>query len=213
MKNAIFELQEKPETIVASLEQSQQLFFKYAGTIRITTQDEQHNAEDLLIHARQSLKDAETKRKKLLVPINEARDRINKFFAPYTDKLSMAIQVVNTELQRYHTELTREAERARLLALAEQATRMAEAEETGEIIAVQTSENIPDAPAKTSQANLGSVTYREVIEVIIVNAALVPRDLCDPNLSRIRARAQSGVTEIPGVLITKKFITVARGSK
>jgi len=32
-------------------------------------------------------------------------------------------------------------------------------------------------------------------------------------LTRIRARVKSGVMEIPGVLITKKFITVARGGK
>ncbi|HUX48485.1 MAG TPA: hypothetical protein VMV76_04855, partial [Dehalococcoidia bacterium] len=116
-------------------------------------------------------------------------------------------------LQNYHAQQAREAEELRMIALAEQAKQFAEAKETGEVVEIVQAEDIPEAPLKTSHAHLGSVTYREDFDVSIVNALLVPRELCDPNLGRIRARVKSGVTEIPGVLITKKYITVAKGGK
>jgi len=184
-----------------------------SSTAVIVSDEEQRNAEDMLIHARQSLRDVEAKRKDLLQPVNETRDRINALFRPLTDKLNMGIHIVNDALQNYHAQQAKEAEELRMIALAEQAKQFAEAKETGEVVEIVQAEDIPEAPHKTSHAHLGSVTYREDFEVSIVNALLVPRELCDPNISRIRARVKSGVTEIPGVLITKKYITVAKGGK
>ena len=90
-----------------------------------------------------------------------------------------------------------------------QAVRMKEAEETGEVVEPL---QLPDVPlvVKTSHANLGTVTYRDEWQVQVVDAAKVPRDLCEPSLPRIRARVKSGVTNIPGVLVTKAFVSVAR---
>ena len=202
----------RSETEVTALEQHQATLLKWmADTTVVTSQEAQRNAEDLLIHARQSLRDIEAKRKDLLQPVFETRDRINALFKPLSDKLNMGIYIVNKALQDYHSKQAREAEAARLAALAEQAAQLSEARETGEVVELCQTTDIPEAPHKTSRAHLGSVTYREEIEVTIVNPLLVPRDLCDPTISRIRARAKSGVKEIPGVLITKKFVTVARG--
>lgn len=201
------------KTEVAALEQSQSSLLSWMATAKVTSTDEQKGAEDLLIHARQALRDVESKRKGLLEPVFETRDRINALFKPLAEKLNTAIFVVNRSLQAYHFEQVRIAEEERLALLAEQAEKIVEARETGEVIELPSVEVLPEAPQKTSYANLGSVTYRENLEVTIVNPLLVPRELCDPNMSRIRARAKSGVTEIPGVLISKKYTTIARGSK
>lgn len=201
------------KTEVAALEQSQSSLLSWMATAKVTSTDEQKGAEDLLIHARQALRDVESKRKGLLEPVFETRDRINALFKPLAEKLNTAIFVVNRSLQAYHFEQVRIAEEERLALLAEQAAKIVEARETGEVIELPSVEVLPEAPQKTSYANLGSVTYRENLEVTIVNPLLVPRELCDPNMSRIRARAKSGVTEIPGVLISKKYTTIARGSK
>lgn len=203
--------QERPETVVESLEQGQATLLKWMADTQITTNEEQISAEDMLIHARRALKDVEAKRKELLEPVNETRDRITALFKPLKERLEMGIYIVDKALKDYHTEQERIAEEARMLALAEHAVKIAEAEESGEIVNLPSSAVVPETQGKTSHAHLGSVTYREDIEVTIVNPLLVPRELCDPNLSRIRARAKSGVTEIPGVLITKKYVTVARG--
>ena len=203
----------RTENEVTALEQSQSSLLGWMADVIVTTNEEQKNAEDLLIHARQALREIESKRKDLLQPVNETRDRINNLFRPLTDRLNMGIHIVNEALQKYHSKQAREAEELRMIALAEQAAKIAEAKETGEVVEIPPAEEVVEAPRKTSQAHLGSVTYREDFEVTIVNPLLVPRELCDPNISRIRARVKSGVTEIPGVLITKKYITVARGGK
>jgi len=201
------------ETAVATLQQDQSRLLGWmGGTTAITSTEEQRNAEDMLIHARQSLRDVEAKRKELLKPVNETRDRINALFKPLTERLEMGIFVVNKALQEYHSRQSKEAEELRLMALAEQAAKMAEAKDTGEVVEVYQAADIPEAPAKTSRAHLGTVTYREDYDVFIVDPLKVPRELCDPNMSRIRARVKSGVTDIPGVLVTKKFVTVARGA-
>lgn len=207
-------IETRVETEVTTLEQSQSTLLGWMAATQVITSDgEQRNAEDMLIHARQSLRDIETKRKELLEPVFETRDRINALFKPLSDRLNMAVFVVNKALQDYHLKQVKEAEELRMIALTEQAAKITEAQETGEVVELTPTADVPEAVAKTSHAHLGAVTYREDFDIAIVDALLVPRELCDPNLSRIRARVKSGVMEIPGVLITKKYITVARGSK
>ena len=207
-------IETRVETEVKTLEQNQARLVSWLGASTvITCGEEQRNAEDMLIHARKSLRDIETKRKELLEPVNETRDRINALFKPLSDKLNMGIFIVNKALQDYHSQQVKEAEELRMIALAEQAAKMTESRETGEVVEITPTADVPEAPLKTSHAHLGAVTYREDFDVSIVDPLLVPRELCDPNLTRIRARVKSGVMEIPGVLITKKFITVARGGK
>lgn len=199
------------ETIVAELEQNQTSLLQWAAKSEVvTSSEERKDAEDLLIHARQALKTVEEKRKELLEPVNETKDRINKLFKPLTERLNLAISIVNQALKAYHAEQVKIAEEERMALLAEQAARIAEAQETGEVIELPSVEIMSEAPPKTSHAHLGSVTYRDDFDITVVNPLLVPRELCDPNLSKIRARVKSGVTEIPGVLITKKYTTVQR---
>ncbi len=205
-------LQARPENIVETLEQDQTRLLTWMEAIQvITSEAEQKNAEDLLIHARQALKNVEAKRKELQEPITEARDRINDLFKPLADKLRLSISLVNGALQARHAEQARIAEEERMALLAEQAAKLAEAQDTGEVVELPSASVMPEAPTKTSRAHLGTVTYHEDIDVIVVNPLLVPRELCDPNIPRIRARAKSGVKEIPGVLITKKYTTYTRG--
>jgi len=206
-------IETRTENEVTILQQNQSTLLAWMASAVVTTDAEQKNAEDLLINARQGLKAVEAKRKDLLQPVNETRDRINALFKPLTDKLSMGIHIVNEALQNYHLKQAKEAEKLQAIALAEQAAQLAESKTTGEVVEIVPTADIPLAPTKTSQAHLGSVTYRDDFDVSIVDPLLVPRELCDPNLSRIRARVKSGVTEIPGVLITKKYITVAKGGK
>jgi len=207
-------IETRTETEVAVLANSQSSLLGWMGSTTVIVSDEQQkNAEDTLIHARQSLRDVEAKRKELLQPVNETRDRINALFKPLSDKLNMGIFVVNKALQDYHLKQAKEAEELQAIALAEQAAKAAEAQETGEVVELLPAADIPEALSKTSHAHLGSVTYRDGFDIVIVNPLLVPRELCDPNLSRIRARVKSGITEIPGVLITKNYITVAKGGK
>ncbi len=202
---------QNPQTAIAQLEENQSLLLPWLDTITVTSDDEQHNAEDLLISARRALKEADGTRRQLTRPLDESKERIIALFKPYTSRLSSGITNINTALDAYHRKKSIEAEAARLAALAEEAARIAHAKDTGEVIE-PLAQPIQVAVEKTSRANLGTVTYRDDYDIQIVDARQVPRELCEPSMPKIRARVKSGVTEIPGVLISKKYVTSTRSS-
>jgi len=198
-----------PQTAVQQLESQQEILLKWLDNPQVTTDQEQKQAEDLLISARFALKQAEEKRKELTRPIDESKKMIIELFKPYVDKLSNGIDALNSALHHYHTQKIAAAEAARLAALAEEAARIQAAKDNGEIIQ-PLAKPVPPELAKTSRTNLGAVTYREDYDIQVVDANLVPRDLCEPSMTKIRARVKSGVTDIPGVLISRKYTTSAR---
>lgn len=197
-----------PEVAVTQLQNRQSSLLDYLGSVQVTTDVEQKAAEDVLIDAKAALKEAEEKRRELTRPVDETKARIIGLFKPYIDRLQNGIKVLDTVLFQYHDKKRIEAEAVRLAALAEQAARFAAAGE-GEIIEPLSRATEP-AVAKTSHANLGSVTYREEPDIQIVSPRDVPRDLCEPSMKLITARVKSGVLDIPGVLISKKYTSVTR---
>jgi len=197
------------QQVINDLEQSQQTLLKWMGELRITTNEEQRNAEDILISARRALKEAQERRMELTRPLDDSKKRIIELFKPYIDRLEQGINTVNKALVSYHEKKRIEVEAARMAALAEEAARFREAQETGEVIelpAIPPAEPVPT----TSRAHFGSVSYREDYDIQIVNPNMVPRDLCEPSMVKIRARVKSGITQIPGVSITRKHITTTR---
>ncbi len=198
------------ETALTELEQQAQPLLKRLDELKVRSPEQRKNAEDLLILARSDWKRADETRKELTRPLDEAKRRIIKLFEPYMNRLETAINILNRELYAYREQLLalqREEER-RLMA--EQAARMKAAQETGEVLDPN---DLPDdLPfiSKTSRANLGTVTYREDWDIKVVDPDKVPRDLCEPSMPRIRARVKSGVTNIPGVLVTPRTISTTR---
>jgi hypothetical protein len=197
------------QKVIQELEQSQGPLLHWLGEITVATDQEQKQAEDLLISARYALKEATEKRMELTRPLDEAKKRIIDLFKPYISRLEQGIDAVNSALVKYHNKKRIEAEAARLTALAEEAARIRAAQGTGEIIE-PLQLPVQDPVPSTSRAHLGSVTYREDFEAQIVVPDLVPRDLCEPSMARIRARVKSGVTDIPGVVISRKYISATR---
>ena len=194
---------------LAQLEQSSQPLMDWIADHKVTSPETQKNAEDLLISARAARKQAEDKRKELTRPLDEAKARIIDLFQPYLNRLDIGINMINRELTNYHESLIaleREQERR---AMEEQAARMNEAQETGEIVEPAQPPSLPHV-SKTSHAHIGTVTYRQEWDIKVVDPARVPRDLCEPSMSRIRARVKSGVINIPGVLVTPRTISTAR---
>lgn len=200
------------ETVVTSLEREQEPLLRWLQTATVTNTEEQHNAENLLISARAALKVAQDKRRELTQPLDESKTRIIALFRPYTDKLALGIATLNSTLGAYHQQLRIQAEAARQTALAEEAARIREAEGTGEILE-PLAKPVQAPVAKTSRPELGTVTYRDDYDIQIINPSDVPRDLCEPSMVKIRARVKSGVTTIPGILISPKVISTARAAK
>jgi len=173
----------------------------------VTSPEEQRNAENLLISARHALKEATDTRMALTRPLDESKARIIALFKPYTGRLEEGIAALNGALSAYRRHLQE-------LQLAEQRRAMEEAARAmadGEVIEPVDALDVPEVKT-TSRTDMGTVTYREDWDVQIVDSSQVPRDLCEPSLPRIRARVKSGVREIPGVLITRRVVSVARNA-
>ena len=198
-----------PQMAVEELESQQEVLLRWLNNPQVTNDTEQKQAEELLISARFAIKQAEEKRKSLTRPLDESKKRIMNLFQPYFDRLNIGVTLLTRVLQQYHALKVEAAEAARLTQLAQQAARIAAAKVTGEVIE-PLSQAITKAIPKSSRSNLGMVTYREDYNIEIVNPNLVPRDLCEPSMIKIRARVKSGITDIPGVLVSKKYISVAK---
>lgn len=200
---------ENPQMAVEQLQSQQEILLRWLDKPQVTNEPEQKQAEELLISARFAIKQAEEKRKELTGPLDESKKRIMNLFRPYIDRLSIGVTLLTRALQQYHALKVEAAEAARLAQLTQQAERIAAAKDTGEVIEPLSQSIIP-ATAKSSRSSLGTVTYREDYNIEIVNADLIPRDLCEPSMPKIRARVKSGITDIPGVLVSKKYISAAR---
>ena len=196
---------------ITDLEVSQGPLLKWMGSVQVTNDEEQKNAEDLLIGARHALKQATDLRMELTRPLDESKKRIINMFRPYMLRLETGINDINAQLGKYREAKRIEADAQRMAALAEEAARIRETRGTGEVLE-PVAKPVPPEPPKTSRTHLGSVTYREDYDIQIVSPQDVPRDLCEPSMTLIRARVKSGITTIPGVLVSRKVITTARGA-
>jgi len=202
-------MNEDPTQALQDLENSAQPLMTWIAEVRVTSPDEQKNAEDLLISARAALRTADEKRRDLTRPLDEAKRRIIDLFNPYVSRLETAISMLNRELTSYHQGLVALQQEEERRAMEEQAARMREAAETGEVVDLPEALSVPNVN-KTSHAHMGTVTYREDWDIQVVDPVKVPRDLCQPSLPLIRARVRSGITNISGVLVIKRLATVAR---
>jgi len=198
---------------LALLEEKHGTMLGWLESVEITNEAQQKNAEDLLIHSRAALKEIKAEEADQLKPSKTEHDNIKAAFKPLTDRITNGINAVTKGLGDWHREqrLAEKAERDEKLALL--AEQMREAQENGEIVApIEQRQVTPLAPT-TSHTHLGSVSYIESFDVAITNPDLVPRDLCVPDMVRIRARVKSGVKVIPGVLIIPKYVQQARGAR
>ncbi len=176
--------------------------------IKITNQEEQKIYEDDLISARQAYNRAEEMRKSLVDPLNLSVSRINSLFKSYTSKLTTGISQLSMALDKWRKEQSDVSEEKMMTEAEIYWQKVKEAKGTGEVVPLPQLNAV--LPAKTSYANMGSVNYREVIDVQIVSPNDVERDLCEPSIKKIKARAESGITDIKGVVITKKFMPYTR---
>lgn len=200
---------EVPEQALVSLKKQNEGFLAWANieSIEIQNEEQQKNLEDLLILGRRAQKDVDAELKKYTDPIRAAEKAVRDLFKPYQSLLDLVCGRMTQAVTVWNQKQIKEAEALRVEQMKDQVTQIAEAKETGEIIELPT-ETIE--VKKTSHAHVGTVTYRKDFDIQVVNPDMVPRDLCEPSLSKIRLRVKSGMIEIPGVLITEKTITVTR---
>lgn len=201
-------MQETAETALERLAFQDQVIFDFTETSAVHDAETKRNAENLIIGAKTALKRAKAVQADLVAPMLEGEKRIRALFKPYLEKLGLCVDRIDKALGVYHNQELIRAREEQEHILGLEAQKIAEANITGEIVE-PTRVEVP-TPAKTSRADMGSVTYREGFDIQVVQPELVPRDLCDPSMSKIRKRVESGIRDIPGVLITAKHFTAAK---
>ncbi len=201
-------VQENVQTVLITLTQRNEILLKHLANIQITNNAQKTECEDMLINARAALKDGKSKLAELLEPLVREQETIKGAFKPFITQLTTGTESINNALGGYHQKQENIAQEERNRILTEQAHVIAMSKETGQICDM-TVQPLPEV-AKTSQANVGSVSYIDGFDLQITDASLIPRQYCDPNPVKLRAAIKSGVKEIPGVLVIAKKILQTR---
>jgi hypothetical protein len=201
-----------PEQSLVTLKEHNKGFLAWASReeIQIETDEQQTNIQDLLILGRRAQKEVDAKLKEYTDPIRAAEKAVRDLFKPYQNLLELVCGRMSQADSAYRQKKTKAIEEARIAAMKAQAAQITEAKETGEVVDLSTETIKPIE--KTSHAHVGTVSYRKDWDIQVVNPDLVPRDLCAPDMGKIRARVKSGVLEIPGCIISEKTIAVTRAS-
>ncbi len=131
-------------------------------------------------------------------PINEALKNIRAWFRPAEDRFAQIESMIKTSISRFHEgqEIARRA-----------ALRQIEASATAP--QVQTALT---ALAVAQVEPVVGLSTRKVWVHEIVDAALVPREYCEPSDALIRAGVSLGAREIHGVRIYEKTIVSSRST-
>jgi len=203
----------------------------------IDTPEQSKNASDMLAMGKAIDKSLEEARKAEKQPSIDEGKAIDAKYRPQQNRVQLAIGRLDDALITYHRKAKAEADALLKMQREEQETKrlaaeaalietmmanrakLEETKETGEVFepvplpALPEPEAIIVEPVKQSiRGNMGTTQIKEVPEFTILNDADVPRNLCSPDMAKIKKWYAAGFHEIPGVMITMKSHTVSRFS-
>jgi len=159
----------------------------------IETDEQQEEVAVILRDVKDRYRVLEEKRKEITVPLNAALKAVNNLFRPPREKFEALEYLLKEKITEY---LARKAQE-NVVAL--QAAAVAEtSEEATEALAAI-------APVLPPQG----VSVRQVTKFEIVNADLVPRELCSPDPDKIKLAISAG-REVPGIRIFQEDQVTAR---
>ena len=192
-------MQQNPQQALEVLERDSRSLFEHAARLEVTDAESQRNGENILADLKLAKKNATAALKTVTDPIRAAEKAARELFTPYLAKVDFALTKTDSALQDYFKAQAEQAKQEQDYINAENAAKLEDAKESGEVVELSTA--TAQAPAKTSRADFATTSYGQGFDIVIINADLVPRDLCDPTMSKIRKRIESGVRVIPGVQI------------
>lgn len=201
----------EPQTALQSLQANDATLLKYLDNIKIESVNDQKNYENIVIGLNASIKRVKATVKSITDPIDNAKKEANGVFQPYITLLENGRASALAALDAWHKYLTDHADQIILDEATNFLQKSNEAKATGEVVPLPTLDATP--PPKTSKTEMGSITYGDDFDILVINPDIVPRDLCVPSLSKIRNRIKSGVVAIEGILITPKYRHITRTVK
>lgn len=149
------------------------------------------------------LKDAGSNIKKIkesvTKPLNEALKNVREMFKPVEEQYTVSEKIIKDKILAYSRKVNEEA------AISEQ--KIAESLEKGTIKQETAERKIEslDRVESTTRGSIGSVQFRKIQRVEIIDESLIPRKYLEVNMTAIRRDALSGVN-IPGVKVVDDTI-------
>jgi len=184
-------------------------FFPWVVESIVIENDEQlKNMSDLLTIGKAISNDADASLKAITDPIRAQEKEARDAFSPLISRIHIGWARIDDAIITYHRKKKTEADALILLQQQEQAQKIIEARETGEILEQEAI--IARPVTNTIKGNMGTTSVQTVPEFFIINENDVPRELCSPDIKKIKAWYSLGNKQIPGVLITYKERTVSR---
>lgn len=185
-------------------------YFPYVVEQIVIENDEQlKNASDLLAVGKRLEKDAEQRLAAITKPIREQEQAARDAFKPLISRIHLGWSRVDDAIIQYHRKVKAEADALLQMQAIEQAQKIAEAKETGEV--VDPVRAVTQPVGQTVKGNQGTTNIRETPEFLVIDEQALPRECLSPDLKKIKAYYQLR-KDIPGVLVTMKSHTVSRFS-
>lgn len=211
-------------------------FFPWVVEAVVIEDDAQlKNMSDLLGVGKRIAGSLESARKAEKQPHLDAAKAVDDRYKPQQSRVQLAVGRLDSAVLAYYRKKKAEAEAliklqaeefeakhraADALQVQQMQANVARAEEcaqTGEVFEPVALSPLPvpepliaRPPGRTIRGNMSATSVLVAYDYQITDEDAVPRDLCSPDLKKIKARHHSGVRLIPGVLITPKPYTSTR---
>ena len=176
--------------------------------ITIENDEQLKNMSDLLAIGKAIEKEAVAKLKEIIDPLRIQAKEARDAFKPLQNRIALGISRIDSAIISYHQKKKEEAEQLLITQMQEQAQRIADSKETGEIVELE--QRVTQPVSNTIRGNMGTTGIRETAEFTVVDEDKVPPELKTTDLKKVKAWYALGHKDIPGILITIKQSTVSR---
>jgi hypothetical protein len=169
----------------------------------ITSQQDYDAADELLGEAKQAWKKWDAKRKKAVVPLNQAKAEIQSWFKPILDLYAEAETILKGKIAAYSRAQPQKQDA--LLAQAQQAYQQ------GDVIQMR---HDLRAASQAEVQQSSNISITQLWRYDVVDAAQLPREYLIPDIAKISAtvRKLKDQTRIPGVRVWAEDNVIRRNA-
>ena len=168
------------------------------SAIEIETEKDLVKATDALVKIKVVGRKIKEKKEEMTKPLNISLKNIRNFFRPIETDFAMAEKSVKDKIIAYQDKAEKEASK--------KTEKIVEKVEEGKMSFDKAADKIEAiTPEKTIEAGSGSVQFRKIKEVKIVNEDKIPREYLMPDMAKIKKVALAGVS-ISGVEVVERRV-------
>jgi hypothetical protein len=197
------------DALLALVKQAETNFFPWVvDELIIQTDDQLKNANDMLGIGKKLEKVIEAQRVTDKAPVLAEAKRIDDEYKPVINRVHLGVSRLDAAVLAYHKKKKAEADALLLMQMQEEAKKIEESKHTGEVYEAPAA--IVKPVSQTVRGNMSTTSVIQSFLYEIVEPDLVPRELCSPDLAKIKAKHKYDKLPVPGVLITPTERTSTR---